>query len=163
MIKQSSPKLKYEKQIDSERVSLIVELTDFFNKYKIDYMLGGGTACELIKEKEIYKPLDKIHDIDFHVWETQKEQLNQQTEELRRTGYEIVSKTDYKVQIKKSNILIEILFIFDENGNICFRTTDPANNGKRCCTKDCFEKQSLIINNKTVNVVNQKYCECLYS
>ena len=150
------------KQIDSVRVSLILEISDFFNKYGIDYLLGGGTACELIKEKEIYKPSDKVHDIDFHVWEAQREQLNKRIGELTSTGYEIVSKTDYKVQIKKTNILIEILFIFEENGNICFRTTDPANNGKRCCTKDCFEKQAFIINNKTIDVVSQKYCECLY-
>ena len=150
------------KQIDRVRVSLILEIADFFNKYDIDYLLGGGTACELIKEKEIYKPSDKVHDIDFHVWEAQREQLNKRIGELTSTGYEIVSKTDYKVQIKKTNILIEILFIFEENGNICFRTTDPANNGKRCCTKDCFEKQAFIINNKTIDVVSQKYCECLY-
>ena len=150
------------KQIDSSRVSLILELANFLNKYGIGYMLGGGTACELIREKEIYKPSDKIHDIDFHVWETQREQVNKQIEELGSTGYEIISKTDYKIQIKKSNILIEILFIFEENGNICFRTTDPANNGKRCCAKDCFEKQVFIISNKVIDVVNQKYCKCLY-
>lgn len=150
------------KQIDSVRVSLILEMADFFSKNNIGYLLGGGTACELIKEKKIYKPSDKIHDIDFHVWETQREQLNKRIEELTSTGYEIVSKTDYKVQIKKSNILIEILFIFEENGNICFRTTDPVNNSKRCCTKDCFEKQAFVISNKTIDVVSQKYCECLY-
>ncbi|MDP3974046.1 MAG: hypothetical protein Q8P92_04405 [Candidatus Daviesbacteria bacterium] len=150
------------KQIDSVRISLILEIADFFNKYGIGYLLGGGTACELIKEKEIYKPSNKVHDIDFHVWKAQKEQLNKQIGELTSNGYEIVSKTDYKVQIKKSNILIEILFIFEENGNICFRTTDPANNGKRCCTKDCFEKQAFIISNETIDVVSQKYCECLY-
>lgn len=150
------------RQKDNIRISLILDLADFFVKHKIDYMLGGGTACKFLEEDEIYCPSGKNHDIDFHLWETQREKLNKRIEELTSTGYEIVSKTDYKVQIKKSNMLIEILFIFEENGNICFLTTDPANNGKRCCTKDCFEKQAFIINNKTIDVVSQKYCECLY-
>lgn len=156
-------KMSIVKVRDDKRINLILEIVAFFGNHNIEYMLGGGTACELIKEKKVFKPKDKEHDVDFHVWEKHKDLLNGLIDELKNSGYEIISKTDYKTQVKKYDILVEIIFLFEENGNVCFRTTDPSNNGKRCCPRDSFRKQSITIAEKTIDVVSQRYCDCLYS
>ena len=152
-----------DKQVDNERISLILELVDFFNKYGIDYMLGCGTACQLLRDGKIYRPLNKNHDVDFHIWEEQQSHLLLKVKELENSGYEI-KEYGYKVQLSKPNsrLIVEIMFLFREGDKVYFSTTDPANNGKRSCDENCFQKQSLMINNKTVDVVSQKYCECLY-
>jgi len=151
------------RQKDYTRTNLILELVNFFERNTIDYMLGCGTACKFLEDGDIYKPLDKDHDIDFHVWEGQQSLFLLKAKELENSGFEI-KDYGYKVQLSKPNlkIMIEILFLFREDGNIYFRTTDPANNGKRSCVANCFERQSLMISNKSVDVVSQKYCECLY-
>lgn len=151
------------RQKDDKRINLILELVNFFDKHAIDYMLGGGTACQLLKDGEIYTPLDKDHDIDFHIWEEQQSHFSLKVKELEDSGFEI-KDYGYKVQLSKPNLnlIVEIMFLFREGNNVYFRTTDSANNGKRSCATNCFERQSLVISNKTINVVSQKYCECLY-
>lgn len=151
------------KQEDYTRINLILELVSFFEKHNIDYILGGGTACQLLKDGGIYAPLNKNHDVDFHIWEEQQSHFLLKVKELENSGFEI-REYDYKVQLSKPNVslIVEILFLFREGENVYFRTTDPANSGKRSCATNCFERQSLMISNKSIDVVSQKYCECLY-
>lgn len=148
------------KQIDVERINLIFELVKFFHEHGVKYLLAGGTACKLHESGAIYKP-DEIHDLDFYVWSEHFANLRDSLEKLKSSGWLIKSVESYKIQLEK-NITVEIIFLYKENDQTCFSTSDPVN-GRSCYSEELFNEDVCKINGEEISIVSKDYCSKHYA
>jgi len=71
------------------------------------------------------------------------------------------SVESYKIQLEK-NITVEIIFLYKENDQICFSTSDPVN-GRSCYSKELFREDTRIINGEKISIVSKDYCSKYYA
>lgn len=145
---------------DDVRISLILELANFFEKYGIKYLLAFGTARKFYEDREIFKP-DEKHDIDFFVWSNYFDNLQNSLKELESSGWVAISIEPWKIQLEK-NITVEIIFLHKEDDKVCFSTSDPKN-GMTCYPEAFFEVNKCQIGGEKVFVVNELFCKQHYN
>ncbi len=155
---------KFQHQLET-----ICLFSEIFNKYKIDYWLGGGIAWELCKGS-FEKP--RPHgDIDFHIFEdTASTIINNNNiindfknknwvvfkPEKMLIGYQKISfrnfssRYHYEVEMP---VIIENYFKANKNGKL----------KKYFCKADYFKNNLFEYNNKKIRIVNKSYVVNLYN
>lgn len=121
--------------IDKDRECVIKDCVEFFQRHKIDYALACGTACAWLKQDEIDKPQDKLHDTDFFVRKEEYERVLKYYNEFEGKGYKINKKSPkvqmfapyWKYQIEE--YLVEFYFTETDGDYVKYKTNE--NNEKR--------------------------------
>lgn len=92
---------------EMEAIQALKKIKIIFDKNNIDFWLNFGTLLGAVREKKI---IDWDDDIDLATWHHNREKLISISEELFNNGFDIIF-FHRKVQIKKNNIHINIIFV----------------------------------------------------
>ncbi len=133
-------------------LELIDKVMPLLKESGIPYWLGRGVLGDYLVNGELKC---KHSDVDFHIWEKDKEILKQKIiPKFKGDGFDAISNETYKLAfrkpIDKPEYFLEFMYIFeDTNPEIVYHETYGE---KRRCPKQCFSKAE----NKTIKINNHE-------